>query len=37
MEQTFYTGYIDKKGRKCAYGIQVWEDQTKYEGEWFDN
>lgn len=21
MEQTYYTGYIDKKGRKCAYGI----------------
>jgi hypothetical protein len=37
MESTFYTGYIDKKGRKCAYGIQIWDDQTKYEGEWFDN
>ena len=36
-EGTFFTGYTDKKGRKCAYGVQLWPDNTKYEGEWFDN
>ena len=31
QENTFYTGYVDKRGRKCAYGIQTWPDKTKYE------
>ena len=21
MENTFYSGYVDKKGKKCAYGV----------------
>ena len=36
-EDTYYTGYVDKKGKKCAYGIQKWPDETKYEGEWYNN
>ena len=28
---------LDKKGKKCAYGHQKWPDNTKYEGEWFNN
>ena len=36
MEDTFYSGYVDKKGKKCGYGNQTWPDTTKYEGEWWN-
>lgn len=31
-----YSGYLDKDGVRQAYGVQVWPDGGKYEGEWID-
>lgn len=32
-----YRGYINNDGIKNGWGVQVWPDGGKYEGEWHNN
>ncbi len=32
-----YHGYLNKEGLKTGWGVQVWPDGGKYEGEWHDD
>ena len=35
--QAIYKGYTDRNGTKKGWGMQVWPDGGKYEGEWHEN
>ena len=34
---SLYTGYIDKNGKRRGFGLKIFKNGDRYEGEWENN